>query len=147
MKTGTCKHFNGTHHNTHCEAGVCYRDVTTDPDQLEGSGLRIACHSLPWKRSTPSQMEHFNRRGKCNKYEDPTPEEIAADRAVIQAMMDRMMSAGPLISKVKKEHKGQDWKGVEPCPVCAGTLHLSHSAYNGHVWGRCETENCLAWME
>lgn len=36
---------------------------------------------------------------------------------------------------------------VIECPVCKGRLHLSQSACNGHVWGRCETKDCVSWME
>lgn len=28
-----------------------------------------------------------------------------------------------------------------------GRLHLSQSSYNGHVHGRCETDDCVRWME
>lgn len=55
--------------------------------------------------------------------------------------------ASHLIQKVKKEHRGTDWKGIVVCPVCGGQLHMSHDAYNGHVWGHCETKDCLSWME
>ena len=36
---------------------------------------------------------------------------------------------------------------VIECPVCKGRLHLSQAAYNGHVWGKCETKDCVAWMQ
>lgn len=36
---------------------------------------------------------------------------------------------------------------VIECPECKGRLHLTQAAYNGHVWGKCETENCVSWME
>ena len=36
---------------------------------------------------------------------------------------------------------------VIECPACKGRLHLSQAAYNGHVWGKCETEGCVSWME
>lgn len=146
MNDHTCKHYNGSV-NTHCKAGVCYRDVTTDPDILEGSGLRIPCHNAPMKKASASQLEHFKRRGKCDKFELPTKEEIAADEAEVTAMFDRMAKCLPIIGKVKKEHKGTNWTGVVECLVCGGKLHLSHAALNGHVWGKCETENCVSWME
>ena len=41
----------------------------------------------------------------------------------------------------------KDRTGVVECPICKGQLHLSQSAYNGHVWGKCETADCIAWME
>lgn len=36
---------------------------------------------------------------------------------------------------------------VIECPVCKGRLHLSQSSHNGHVHGKCETPDCVAWME
>lgn len=46
----------------------------------------------------------------------------------------------------------KDISGEMPCPVCEaahreGTLKYSISARNGHIWGRCSTEGCVAWME
>lgn len=40
-----------------------------------------------------------------------------------------------------------DRVGIIECPKCKGKLHYSISSYNNHVWGKCETENCLAWMQ
>lgn len=38
--------------------------------------------------------------------------------------------------------------GAIPCPVCkTGQLSYTIASLNGHVWGRCSTENCVAWME
>lgn len=31
--------------------------------------------------------------------------------------------------------------------ACGGKLHLSQSSYNGHVHGKCETPDCVSWME
>lgn len=53
----------------------------------------------------------------------------------------------PIMIGMKKRHKGQRAKEVIECPKCKGRLHLSIAATNGHVWGKCETEGCLAWME
>lgn len=41
----------------------------------------------------------------------------------------------------------QDRRGVVTCPACKGRLHLTQSAYNGHVYGQCETKGCISWME
>lgn len=43
-------------------------------------------------------------------------------------------------------NKNKGTKGEIECPKCKGKLHYTISGYNGHVWGKCETENCLAWM-
>ena len=38
-------------------------------------------------------------------------------------------------------------RGKLPCPVCkSGDLHYEVH-YNGHIWGQCNTEGCVAWLE
>lgn len=46
--------------------------------------------------------------------------------------------------KPKPEKNRHD---IIECPLCKGKLHLSQSSYNGHVWGKCENEDCVSWME
>ena len=151
MQKGRCKHSNGHFHDTHCLAGVAYRDVVTDPDNNLGIAFRYPCTTWEgtkfFRDMTPLQRAEYDRRGTCEKYEEPTDGEIAEYEARVEAGHQQSMLALPLISKIKREHKGQSWKGVEECPVCKGKLHMTHSAYNGHVWGKCETDDCLAWME
>ncbi len=80
MNASTCKHYTGTYHNTHCEAGVCYRDVTTDPNVLEGSAFRKPCidHEADKQyEMTELQRENYDRRGTCDKFELPSSEELA----------------------------------------------------------------------
>jgi len=42
----------------------------------------------------------------------------------------------------KKENDGQ----IE-CPKCKGELYFIRSTYNGHIHGKCNTDNCLSWMQ
>ncbi len=147
MNAGTCKHYTGSHHNKTCAAGVCYDDVTTDPRNPVGKALRLPCHSKPWPKATESQLAHYHNRGTCAKYEEPTRADIAISNARANAAVVRLKASFPLIDRVKKLHRGEDWKGVETCPVCSGKLHMTHAKFNGHVWGKCETDDCLSWME
>ena len=56
---------------------------------------------------------------------------------------------------IRREATLTAWRNREPigkaevieCPVCKGRLHLSQSGYNGHVRGKCETKDCLNWIE
>lgn len=48
---------------------------------------------------------------------------------------------------IAAEHAGEDWHGIQPCPVCSGRLAIIHTASNGHIWAFCETSGCLRWME
>ena len=38
-------------------------------------------------------------------------------------------------------------QGTIECPKCKGDLRYFRSSSNGHVWGKCKTENCLSWMQ
>lgn len=83
----------------------------------------------------------------CPKWIRRTREHAEARADAMEKHMKEFMRAQTLISKVKREHKGRDWRGIEVCPACGGKLHMSHARYNGHVHGKCETEDCLNWME
>lgn len=132
MRTGICKHFNGIQ-DTLCDAGLDMRAVTGGAPT--GWTRRMPCFS-----SNGSEIQ-------CERYEEPTADDLAQHEADFEAAMERLRLVGPLVVEIKREHKGLSWSGTRECPVCKGVLHLSHSAYNGHVHVRCETEGCLAWME
>lgn len=141
MKKGTCKHFNGIHDFSKkepkcCDAGVCYRTLVGGDDF--GWAARLPCLTID---------ERHTDKVACDKFEEPTQAEIDEYEADIDAMLHRFDKAVPLVARIKKEHKGESWRGVEICPVCEGRLHLSHAGYNGHVHGHCETNGCLNWME
>jgi hypothetical protein len=125
-----CRHFNGVQNKT-CEAGINY---DTFPSGIPCIRRHTSGHVPP---NPPT----------CEKYAELTPEDIAKREAEIKAAVERFAKLGPVIRKVKQEHKGTSWKGVEVCPICGGKLHMTHAAYNGHVWGKCETKDCVAWME
>lgn len=37
--------------------------------------------------------------------------------------------------------------GTIKCPLCQGKLRFTVAKINGHVWGKCETDGCLSWMQ
>jgi len=151
MQKGTCKFYNGDYHNTHCEAGVCYKSVTTDPENTLGVAFRKPC--VNWDKvhvgspMTKMQIEQWEKRGTCSKYQEPTNQEIQAYEAEMTAHMNKFLLLTPVIKKVKRENFGKAWSGTVECPVCKGKLWMTHSSYNGHVHGKCETKGCVAWME
>lgn len=139
MRKGCCRHFTGVADKC-CAVGVNYDDITTVNG--EQFALALPCYTPRSGRSADPRP-----KASCDKYQEPTAEEIAAHQAELDASMERFKKTLPIIAKVKQEHQGQNWKGIEACPVCGGKLHMTHAASNGHVWGKCETDNCLAWME
>ena len=116
-----------------CEAGVHIRELT-GPEP--GYALRRPCSYFPG--GCPVQ---------CSLFEPVSIEEVEASHNETEKAFERMMTVIPVASKIKNDHKGESWKGTVDCPVCNGILHVSHSGYNGHVHGKCETKDCLSWME
>ncbi len=145
MRKGSCKHYNGSYHNKTCEAGVVYNEVTPDPHG-PGCAYRIPCNRELSEQGL-KVLKECGPQGTCDKYQEPSQDEIDSYEAAIAEHSKKFLTTIPLIKKVKQEHKGKDWAGVVVCPVCGGKLHVTHSSFNGHVWGNCETENCLSWME
>lgn len=151
MRPTTCKHYNGTYHNEKCLAGVCYHDVTPEPNR-SGHGLRLPCHSkIILSNPTPEQLAEFKKRGTCEKFELPTKSEIEAEEAAMRKRMEETMVAREAIVK----HLGGPWKrgmraeaGEIKCPICKkGKLRFSRAGYNGHIHAACTTEDCVRWIE
>lgn len=144
MRKGCCKHYHGSFNSDLCAAGVAFADVTPRHGE-KGWGLRMPCMLC----SASGKPYDDPEKGTCDKFAEPTDDELAEYQREIYVSMELFAKAGPVIREIKSQHKGQDWRGVVDCPACGvkEALHLSHSGYNGHVHGRCETDNCLAWME
>uniref|UniRef100_A0A6M3LAC6 Uncharacterized protein n=1 Tax=viral metagenome TaxID=1070528 RepID=A0A6M3LAC6_9ZZZZ len=56
-------------------------------------------------------------------------------------------SLGSAIKQIKAKHGKTNANGFIECPKCEGRLFYTVAAINGHVWGKCETDDCLSWME
>lgn len=117
-----CVYFTGVQ-NKKCESGVTY------PKDYR----HLPCHK--------------SGNLSCSKQRFPNEEEVKEFVRETELRFRNMEKAFVIVGKIKKEHKGKNWAGIEVCPICGGKLHLSHSAFNGHVWGKCETAKCLGWME
>jgi hypothetical protein len=147
MDKFTCKHFCGLR-DKKCNAGVAYNSVTPRPGE-PGCALRIPC-MLPDKfkeRMSPRQIEAMQEKGTCEKFELPTDAEIAEHEAAIKAVVDRHTKMAPWIRDMRMKHRKEGFRGVVECPVCKGRLHFTVSNYNGHTSGRCESENCVNYIE
>jgi len=153
-RRGHCVHFNGTQ-NECCDAGISYAEAF---GPLERRSCRAPClqeyksHERiagklvpvwkPWHRQPGEEMH-------CEKFRLPTAEEIAAEAAEMEAAMNRMRLVMQVVRSWRTwtpQHRVAKQEVIE-CPACKGRLLLSQAAYNGHVWGKCETEGCVSWME
>lgn len=158
MNHGTCIHFNGIL-NDCCSAGVNYHDAF---GHEAGMALRMPC-ILFMERPKGRPGTHVrqgdevvrvpvDRRGHqcmaCEKRQEPTDDQVQQWRKESDAALHRSMLGLQVASKWRVRPKPQeDRHEVITCPACGGRLHLSQSSVNGHVHGRCETAECVHWME
>lgn len=164
MNEGTCIHWTGLAGSRPrellCKAGVCYYSAFNGSEP--GIFLRLPCiqfRTVPAhgrgtyvKAGEPTVREEFDRREHvempCAYLHLPTTEEVEADRKRSDAAIERTMAAIRVASVWRVMPKPtEDRREVIECPVCKGRLHLSQAACNGHVHGKCETPDCVAWME
>ncbi len=74
-------------------------------------------------------------------------EQSAKDTDEMDAAMNRVIKVMPAVSAWRNKKRPYAKSGSIPCPICTKPLHLSQAGENGHVWGKCETEGCVSWME
>ena len=130
-KYGVCFHFRGIQFDT-CRAGVDWRAITG------GDPIGIA-NRMPCFESNKSESVCAERR-------EPTTEEVKAEDDMWQGVIDRMRLLKPVLSEWRKKEPIGKQEIIE-CPACHGKLHLSQAECNGHVHGKCETDDCYNWME
>lgn len=150
MNHGTCIHFNGVQHDL-CKRGVNYAQFGGPMPciKLIHKSARGGTYLRPGEQPVESRPFPGSDRAKpCPFYEEPTDEQVQADRARTEASLTRTIAAIKVASEWRVKPKpAHDRHEVKECPVCKGRLHLSQSSYNGHVHGQCETDGCVRWME
>ena len=121
-----------------CEAGVPFEKWRVGDFKTNFANQPCFLDDKGQSKPGAAHCEHLRR---------PTPEEIAADKAWLDARFEKMRVVFAAVAPWRKKHAGKSFGEVIECPACKGRLHLSISSYNGHVHGRCETEHCVSWME
>lgn len=133
-----CVHFRGIQHDT-CLVGVNIRALVGGSDF--GWAARIPC----------LLMDADKCEVTCEQRKLPTREEAEAE--VVRS--DEAVQKTLFALRVAKEHAkvhgfktGSGGRGSMACPTkCGGTLHYSVASVNGHMHGRCTTDDCVQWME
>lgn len=150
MKEGQCRYFNGAQ-NKLCSRGIAYQQFRPGLPCIQlmhksargGTYLKAGeepAHTYPFPGALPKE--------RCPFYEEPTPEQVDADRRDMDAALERHRVAMKVASAWRVKPKPVcDRSETVDCPCCGGRLHLSQAAYNGHVHGHCETPGCVRWME
>lgn len=145
MRHDSCVHSTGVLNPRapECKMGINYRQLVGGEDA--GWATRAPCTTMEPRNGEKVSCPHLRM---------PTAEEIAEDKRQSDERMKRFMAA--YSGKVREWRQAQNWSksnrvaasGKVPCEACnAGEIHLTMSAYNGHVWGKCTTEGCVEWME
>lgn len=147
MRKGICKHWIGHGSPTHCAAGVCYQDVTHDPEAI-GSAFRVPCR-LPdsWSQPRLRDMASESTQGTCDKREFPTDVECAESERKMDEFMRRVTLVDPVIGALKKKYQGKGFQGTIECPACKGVMHVRIAGCNGHAKVNRETEDCVRFIE
>lgn len=152
MNHGTCKHFNGIQ-NSLCNRGVSYEvNWPNGPKpcirllhKSARGGTFLQAGEVP-ASSTP--FPGADKAKPCPFYEEPTDEDVQAARKETERHWQKALAALKVAEEWRvKPIPSADRSEVVECPVCKGRLHLSQFAFNGHVHGKCETDDCVAWME
>lgn len=149
-KHGQCIHFNGSM-NELCSRGVRYEQFRPGLPCIQwiAKSARGGTYMRPGEE--PAERKPFpgaQPPERCPFYAEPTDEQVQAERRADDAALERAMAAIKVASTWRVKPKpAKDRAEVVECPVCKGRLHLHQSAFNGHVRGRCETVDCVHWIE
>lgn len=118
---------------TKCEADVEFAS-------LPNYGTRIFHTTCPCFKPTSG----------CDKAEYPTPAEVAESEKELDTKVLQIITAREyIVAAIGPYVRGSCESGRLDCPICrqANTLVFSRSGYNGHVHAKCDTKDCVAWME
>ena len=151
LQNGQCIHFNGIR-NLKCEKGVLYEQFSPGVPCIQlihfsaSGGTYLAAGEKP---ASTRPFSGAQPKERCPFYQEPADEQVHASRTESDAASARtVVVAIKLAAQWRVCPKpSHDRAEVVECPVCKGRLHLSQSAYNGHVRGKCETDDCVEWVE
>ena len=134
---GWCIHYRSPH------GGETFTDCEADVPFSKWDGTKFAtrpCFLDDKGQSKPDVVP-------CEHLRLPTEKEIADHEIWVNGRIGRMATVMLAIRPWRDAHRKQNYREVIECPVCKGRLHLSIAACNGHVHGRCETNDCVSWIE
>lgn len=134
--TSDCRHFNGIQHDC-CRAGVNYEEL------IEDGKYKLPClKAIVGIKRDPAM---------CDKFATMTREEVEQDADSSLALLGKVMLARKAAhedAKLKGFGKGRGGHDSFPCPTgCGGHLYYRVASINGHMHAKCETKDCVSWME
>ncbi len=131
MNEKTCRHFNGI-----CGPGMRKDHVQCTVGNKPGDYVEHDGRMNTWPCINGNSTAK-----KCPKFDPFTAEECAKDKAEWDAHIKVVIDA-------RKRIPTSGASGVVECPKCKGKLQWRRAVgYNNHVHARCDTPDCLSWME
>lgn len=128
-----CVHFTGIDNDT-CRAGVEYKQFRSAET---GYRDRLPCHR---------KCAHI----ACEHREFPSEAEVQRQLDAHEKAAAKMFGALDAVhadAKARGLRKGHGGTGAVKCPNCGGEIAYSVASFNGHIWGKCSTVGCVAWMQ
>ena len=134
----SCVHFTGIQNKT-CKADVNIRELVGGPD-------------FGWARKIPCLLRDADEcTVVCPSRQFPTREEAEALEDEHEKTIARFtiaVAAAHADAKAKGFKVGLGGADSLPCPLeCGGRLYYRVASVNGHMHAKCETPNCVSWME
>ena len=153
MSTGPrpiwCRHHSSPTPMTHaCAIGVDIKAMV--PPGTFGGHYMLPCHT------STSLGVHKRECAKRSLFTAAEVEKQDAETdAAMQEAIRRLELTVPMIRRIKEKHRrtgrrggdGEVRTGVEPCPVCGNSMDWSLAGSNGHIAMKCQTPDCIAFME
>lgn len=131
-----CVHYNPQGTETDCDAGMDIKKIqSVKTTKGIAWGPCIGGHTLDDPKAFCPKWERRSM-GSAEKRADDI------ERAI--AIIEKAM---PFISKWRNKKRPFEKAECVVCPACNGRLHLFQAGYNGHVMAKCETENCVNFIE
>lgn len=135
----TCVHFSGIQ-NEKCAAGINIREIVGGDDF--GWAARLPCFLDTQEVCTAI----------CPSRQFPSREQAEKEVSDSEAATSRTLSVLRSAHEHAKNNglgKGHGGAGSIPCPIpnCKGKIQYTVASYNGHMHGRCDSGNCVSWME
>lgn len=124
----------------------CRHRTAFDRDKFPVCKVGVDYHQFDGPFNTkPCLGESAEAKARCSQYSGWTAEEIAEREREVEASMNRIRAAITAIREAVGGKRGLG--GSIPCPTCSKPLHYSIARLNGHIHARCETPQCVSFME
>lgn len=129
-----CVHYRSPSEGKECGAGIPFERWRTTPFAQQPCFLNKDMSSKPGAMS-------------CPKLRRPTAEEVAQHDVYVRRRGVMLFAALEAIEPWAKTRAGKGGQTKLECPVCKGKLHVSMARSNGHLNAKCETKDCVEFIQ